>query len=346
MYPALHYIFKKNVSVIIILSLLFFAAKCLTIYTLMGDKSNQRMLNEWVKQCEDLKENELEGFTSALGTKLEEDAINDFSLFVSSFQNVKSVNRLIDFAKNKEGVLPTALPANYMKLLEFYSELERPQIINRAILDDYFELQKYSTVILIATMVTAIFWGQHYELEIYRYVATTPKGKKYDQTIRKALFFISCFFLLINELIDLFFSEILHNLQTLKASIQSYSAFCHAQNNTSILMCFGIMFIGKVITVFCVCTCFELIARKKKNMKDTLLNCICVLLMIFFIKQGMTNTGYFSVVQIGVVDWKETIAKSIQMIGIHVSTLELGFYLNCLTGIMFGMLHYVKIHRS
>ena len=94
----------------------------------MKDKDNQSELNEWVKQCSNMEDDEIEIFISSLSTELsenfdvEEDVINNFTQFVSSFENVKSINRLIDFAENKEGVLPTALPNNYMKSLHFYKD--------------------------------------------------------------------------------------------------------------------------------------------------------------------------------------------------------------------------------
>ena len=318
----------------------------------MKDKDNQSELNEWVKQCSNMKDDEIEIFISSLSTELSEnidvegDVLNNFAQFVSSFENVKSINRLIDFAENKEGVLPTALPNNYMKLLHFYKDLEKPQIINKTILDNYFELQTYNTVVLIVIMLTAIFWGQHYEIETYKYVITTPNGKKYNQTIRTVLYVISYLFLFINELIDLSYSGIMKNPQILLASMQSYSAFNYAQNSINIQMCFVIMFISKIITVFCVCTCVELIARNKKNTRDTIINCFCILFIIFFVKQGMTNTGYFSLVQIGIVDWKETIAKSVQIMERNVSTLVLGVVLSFVIGGMLGVLHCLKIHNE
>ena len=352
MCSALHYIFKKNVLIVFIILLLFLATKFFTVYNLMKDKDNQSELNEWVKQCSNMEDDEIEIFISSLSTELsenfdvEEDVINNFTQFVSSFENVKSINRLIDFAENKEGVVPTALPNNYMKLLHFYKDLEKPQIINKTILDNYFELQTYNTVVLIVIMLTAIFWGQHYEIETYKYVITTPKGKKYNQTIRTVLLVVSYLFLFINEIIDLYYSGIIKNPQIFPASMQSYSAFNYAQDSINIQMCFAIMYISKIITVFCVCTCVELVARSKKNMRDTLINCFCILLIIFFVKQGMTNTGYFSFVQIGLVDWKETIAKSVQIMERNVSTLVLGVVLSFATGGILGGLITIKSSKK
>ncbi len=254
----------------------------------------------------------------------------------------------IDFAQNKEGILPGAQPSHYLELLDFYGDLERPSLLDGRLLERYFALQELNLPVLAAAALAAVYWGRHYELDLYKYTRTTKKGGSYQRTVRLVIFTVSYGILFVNEGLDFLLSGLAGSPQLLKASAQSWEQFAFTQDNATVLECLAVIFIGKLATVFLVCLCVELLARRKKNRKDTIINVVCVLLALFFICQALKTTPYVSLFQIGIVNWQDIIEGSVKLLPLKLSTLRAGCLISCAVGLMagiVGMVHGRKIRE-
>lgn len=343
MKAALNYIFKKNFWIILILIILYCGTKVLTIYGIESERKDYKHLKSWVEQCKDLSSEQIDVFVADLSEKIygtqerENMLVVELSAFVASYHHTQSINRLIDFAKYGEGILPTTLPANYMKMQDFYENLSRPQIIDKSILDYYFELQRYNIVIFVVIFLAAFIWGQHYESGVYKYVNTTPHGKYYYKTVRFLMFAICNIFLIGNEFFDLIYSGLLSDSNILQASIQSYNVFKYAQNDTTIANCLILSLISKFTSTFLICICVELIAKYKQDMKDTIVSSFLIIIVIFMMNQAFRETEAYSMIQMGIVNWRDIVEKSICIIELHLSTLELGCIINCLMAVVVGL---------
>lgn len=328
MKSALYYIFKKNAIILLILTVCFVGIK-FGIVNSIGGGENQQQLDNWVLQCENKDQNQIEEFANKLSAELMTDSKADkskliqFSEFYKSFANAKEVNNLIDFAKNSEGTLPVKLPYDYMNRLDFYKQLNSPQVINEGYLDTYFELQQYSVVIFVAIFIVSFLLGKHYESEIYKYTLTTKNGKRYNTTLSGSVITICCLLLVVNEIFDLLYSGILNNRLLLNASVQSYSAFSYSQINAKIADVLWPVFFSKLFNLLIFCCITQFVAQKKKNVKDTIVLSFGILLMCFLINRALNGAAY-SLFQIGIVDWKIAVKNSVLMLSNGISSLSLG----------------------
>lgn len=347
MSAALYNVYKKNMIFIIVAVVVFMVVKGIAIDNVSGQKKKQDALELWVSQCADMSEDELKEFVSDIKNKVltdkeSKELINEFNRFNRSYENADTINRLIYFAEHKEGFLPIVLPANYLELLDFYKNLNAPQVINEEPLDIYFKLQSYDIVIFLVVFLMAIFFGQHYELEIYKYTQITRSGRVYNRTIRISIFAMSYLFLFANELIDVLYSGLLLNSHLLNASVQSYSDFAYAQINAQMKGCLMLSLFSKVVGMFIVCTCFEWIARKKKSMKNTIIYSACAIMAIFFLGQALSDSSYYSLLQIGIVDWRKIIEGTRQYVSLGISSLELGCIVTLAVGVTVTVLSYKR----
>ena len=337
MRAAINHIYKKHWYYFLILLVAFIGIKTLSAGSLGRPGVAKTELDTWVSDCEDMDGSEIEVYLSELqdtyysSQYTSSEAIREVSEFSHSFQNMKSVTQLMEFSEAKEGSLPKSLPANYMELLDFYKELKSPSVINESKLDIYFELQKFSMVVVFVVLLSAFFFGRHYETDVYKFADTTKYGRKYNRAIRGSVLSISCLVLLLNELFDLLYSGLLLNRNILMASLQSYQTFANTQINGCIWQVLVLMMVSKLAGVLLVCQCVELFVRWRKNTKDTLVLSFCGLLLFYFVSKSLADTGVGAIVQVGLLDWQAMIGKSVLLLPVQVTALEIGCVVMCMS---------------
>ena len=340
---ALYDVFRKNIGLLLVLCGVFAAVKIFTFQSLEVPKGNHEYMEDWLSRCRGKNGEELEAVVSEIrreyltGSVGDQGRADDYAAFNTAYDSLSRINSLIDFAKEKEGNLPAVLPFHYLELLDFYGELERPALIDGRNLERYFALQEANLPVLAAAALAALYWGRHYELEIYKYAGTTKKGGLYQRTVRFTIYAMSFVILFLNEALDLAGSGLAGSPGLLHASVQSWAEFSRNQDNATILECLGVSFVGKAATIFLVCFCVELLARRKKNRKDTVIHVVCILLALFFISQALKSTPYVSLLQIGIVDWQEVIGGSLRALPLNLSTLQAGCLISVAAGIIIGI---------
>lgn len=330
MKAALHRIFRKNLLLLLVIISVFIGVKCLTAHSIVKQQDAISLLNSWVEQCLTYNDAELESFIQNSASQLAENKDGAQSVkaarsaFFTSYSNRKELQKLISFAQNREGILPYSLPDNYLQLLDFYSGMNTPQIINEIPLDVYFTLQKSNVIPLLVLLLSVILWGTHYEAEIYKYAVTAKHGKTYCQTTRWTLLLLSLLLLSANELFDLAYSQLLTSKNLLSASVQSYTDFSDVQMNCSIKTAFVIMWCSKVLNVICLVMLSEYIAQKKKNLKDAAVYTALSVIAVLFLKNALLNTPYYAIIQLGYVDWKQLIQETVVLLPTRIPSLLLG----------------------
>lgn len=330
MKAALSRVFKKNLLIVLALIAAFAIFKHVTARSTGLHQDQLGYLDGWLEECAGMDDDQIEDFIDALGVEIGEDknlkkeTADDSDALFSTFMNRKEWQKLISFAQNKEGVLPVALPPNYLELLDFYAELETPELINEQPLNNYYELQQFNFVPILVLLLTAIFWGMHYESEIYKYTGTTVHGKAYSRTLRRALILFSLGLLITNEVFDLAYSGLLQYPKLWSFPMQSYSEFFNNQIDATIGILVLLPLISKALNVLILCQAVEFLARWKRNLKDTIIGAFLLLLALIFLGKSLDGGPFYSALQIGSVDWK-MVPQKIQMImPLRVSSLYVG----------------------
>ena len=329
MKAVLYRVFRKNLLLLLAVAGVFVGAKGLTAYSIAEQKPVMLLLDAWVEQCLSYDDAELEAFIEEAGGQDETEKAA-CSAFFASYSNRKEVQKLISFAQKHEGVLPYSLPDNYMQLLDFYSSMNTPQVINELPLEMYFDLQAYSIVPILVIILNIVFWGNYYEAEIYKHAITAKCGRSYHRTIRWTLLFLSIGLFFADELFDLVCSQLLITNNLFSASVQSYKEFCGVQMNCSIGMIFVAMWCGKVLNVICLVLFSECFARNKKNLKDAAVYAMLLVIALLFLKNALLNTPCYSVIQIGYVDWKQTLRDTVLLLPGGIPSMVLGITLSAI----------------
>lgn len=333
MKAALHRIFWKNLMLLLILALVFVGFKCITVKNSELLRKDYEYLDIWALECMSMTDDDLTSYINTLVQRLDDDktfrmtAEWDVQEILISFGNRKDMQRLISFAHTGEGVLPTGLPPNYLKLQDFYKHLEVPSIINEQPLDLYFSYQRESVVPILVLILGAVFWGTHFETEIYKYTRTTSTGKHYSRTMTVTLMLIGVLFFCANELFDLWRSGLLERRYIWKSSIQSYSPFSNTQINANIGTVLCMAMLSKLLGVHILSRIVCLIARYKKSVKTTSVWAFLLLIALLFLGKAIENTQIYPLLQIGIIDWKQLITNTTILLPLNVAALPIGLVL-------------------
>ena len=347
---ALHRIFRKKLLLWICLLFLFGALKIFSAFLANEYYPQYNHIDIWLKDCRTVSEEELDGYVSQLAQQVNSDEQHlkvvgrDFYAFLESYENRVFVQNLINFAKNGEGALGTGIPDNFGNLQDFYRELDAPAVINEQPLDQYFFLQSISIVPIIVLLLCAIIWGEHFEQGIYRVTESTPNGETYYKTYNVVLLSLGLCFLIFNELFDLWQSGLLENEYIWKSPVQSYGCFRYVQLHCSIGVIWAISFTSKLIGVFTLCLVGLLIAKWKKSVKDSVVWIMLLLIAFLFLGKALENTGIYSVMQLGIINWQDLIRNATILLPLPLNTLVLGLII---TFLITAMLYcYVTFKRS
>lgn len=340
MKAALRRIFWKNLLLLLAVVVAFVGFKYLTVKNAELLKRDCLYLDSWAVQCADKTDDELTVFVDTLAQKLDSDkafrerAEWDTQKLLSSYTNRKETQRLISFAQTGEGVLPAGLPPNYLKLLDFYQQLDSPAVINTQPLDLYFAYQSENVVPVLVLILGAILWGVHFETEIYKYALTTKSGKTYSRTLAVTLILMGMLLFCSNELFDLWRSGLLEHSYIWESPVQSYSYFSNVQMNTSIGTVLLLVLCSKLLGLFILSHAAWLIARWKKSVKSTVIWVFLLLIILLFLGKAIENTQCYPLVQIGMVDWKQLIISTTILLPTGVAALPAGLVLTAVVEII------------
>lgn len=340
MTAALKRIFKKNLLFLLAVLVLFAGAKLMTARVARDSVMELSRIDNWAIELLGKDNGAIEEFADNISQEIGEDTetrreiANDFQKLNTSYVSRKKVQMLISFAHTLEGALPTSLPANYLELMDFYKKLETPAVINEQPLDIYFKLQQASIVPLIVLLLGAVFWGVHYESEIYKLTGTVKQGKAYNRTMKTTLTVLSMAVLAGNELFDLFCSGLLERPYLWKVSLQSYSAFSYTQMEMSLGMALVLCMVSKLLGVLILTQAAQRIAQWRRNLKDTVIFVIFMLLILLLAGAALQNTAFYPLLQVGSVDWKEIIKATVIFRPLNTAAFPIGIGIAAVTAIL------------
>ena len=321
-------IFCKNRWVVILIIFTFVSLKVQSTKQVEQYYPSQRLLATLVDQCTGMDKDQLDDWLLVLTEEYAEKDVDEFkrakSELMSSISNVEKVKRLISFAQEREGTLPTILPANYIQLLDFYAKLKMPRIINELPLERYFFLQSGNIVPIFALSFALIYWSMYYESDIYKYVKVTKNGRVYTKAYSRIVLGMAFSLLTVNELFDLFWSGMILKPSLFSASIQSYHVFADSQINGNIFYLFVLMWISKYFGIWLIVIIGEAIASMSKNLKEATLVSLFMMMAILFLGEYLEKTALYSVLQIGYLDWKKVIETSQILLPFSVSSFVVG----------------------
>jgi hypothetical protein len=348
MKPALHRIFLKNWAILLVVFALFGLYKYSAANR--GPMAHQH-LDQWVQQCAGAPDEAIEALAEEISAKMVEDenyaeaVSEDFKEFTNSYGNRRTVSGWIAFARDGQGA-GGSLPANMTRFPEFYAGLEQPWIMNGEYLDLYAELQELDVVSILVVLLSIVFWGMHYEMEIYRFTDTVRDGRVYAGTLRTVLLVISLVMLIINEFVDLNRSGLLDHDLFWKTPVQSYTPMRNCGLNATMLEAFTLMWIGKVINTVLLCAAAELVARRCKSVKDSTVAMFIVLLGLMFLGKAFYGSDWFSLIQLGAVEWIPILQKTGLLWSASFHTAALGLALLCLITILAVLIQWTPPCRG
>lgn len=291
-------------------------------------------IDHWVADCAGLDGKAVEAYILSVYGSADKESegfaalSNGISAFNSGLLNRTDVERLIAFAKNKEGILPADVPGNYTEVLNFYAELDAPSIINGQPLDIYFALQKGNFVPILVLLLCLMMWGPHFEAAIYRLAGVAFQGRRYHRSLQHIIMGLSLGMLFANELFDLIFSGMLHKGILWSATIQSYPAFRECQMNCTIGQGFVFMWCSKIAGILILCYLAEYIAQWKKNIKDAAVYTLFVVIALQFFGKVLSGSMWQPVLQVGIVDWKQIFVRCTILIPGFIPSTVLGGTIN------------------
>lgn len=332
MNAALYRVFRKNSLVLLALVSLFIAAKWIAAATVVAPDLGD--IDRWVADCSGLSCEEVEAYILAVydseNKELEDSSAltNGFSAFNSALLNRTDLERLISFAKNKEGILPADVPGNYSEVLDFYTALDAPSIINYQPLDVYFSLQDSNIVPVLVLLLTIMVWGPHFEAEIYRCTGVAYQGKQYHNSLRIISIVLGLVLLLSNEVFDIVFSCVLRQSTLWSATIQSYPAFRECQLSCTIGQGFVFMWCSKIMGVLILCFLAEYVAQWKKTLKDAAVYTLFIVIALQFFGRVLSGSMWQPILQVGIMDWKEVFVQCTILIPGSIPSTVLGGTIN------------------
>lgn len=347
MWAAWYHIVKKNGWLLILFLLLFCGAKYRSVQGVQNMHDRQLpSLQKWLEECTDMEAEERAIFIEELATTVYTGEIEDggrsYTELYKTYRNAQTVENFIRFAREGKGESLASMPVNYLDILDFYKELTPPTMIDEGPLRVYWSLQNNSIVFILVIFLCAVFFGQYYETGLYQYAAVTAEGRSYRKTFQSVLLGICLLFLIGNELFDGLYSGILTDSRIWQASLQSYSAFYGAEINVSIGTCFLLLCISKVAGTVMLYQLACLIAGWKKNVKDTLIACVFVVLLLFFAGQS-----FGTYVQVGCVNWETVIKGTLRQPGALLSSLSIGILLTVGgTVAVWGLSYWVRRRKN
>lgn len=324
---AAYRIFCKNFFVLLAIIFVFLAGKLLSVKSAVAYDLDQKTLNNWAEQCVSYDDDAIRSFINQSAETLAnaDRAVKAAqSAFSSSFSNRLEIQKLISFARNGEGQLPYTLPNNYMELLPFYQKLNTPIVINEIPYDIYFQLQSTNIVPVLVLVIGSVFWGIHYEAEIYKFTSAVKYGRKYIRSFRLILWLCSMALLFSNEVIDLTVSGLLETGYLWEASLQSYSHFRYSQINCIFSAIYALMCCSKISSITLLCFFAEHLAKKSKTLKDTILFAFATLIVLLFLEKGLQYTPYHGIMQLGCVNWMRILENTVILLPTQLSSVVFG----------------------
>lgn len=347
MKPALHRIFLKNWVILLVVFALFGLFK----YSAANrGPMTHKYLDQWVQQCAGASDETVEALAGEISAKMAEDenyaeaVSEDFKLFTKSYGNRRTVSGWIRFARDGQGV--GSVPNNLERFPEFYAALQQPWILNEAYLDLYAELQELDVVSILVVLLSIVFWGMHYEMEIYRFTDTVRDGRAYAGTLRTVLLVLSLVMLVINEITDLNRSGLLDHDLFWKTSVQSYTPMRNCGLNATMLEAFTLMWIGKVINTVLLCALSELVARRCKSVKDSTITMFILLLGLMFLGKAFYGSEWLPLIQMGAVEWIPLLQKAGLLWSASFHTAALGLILLCLITCVALLIQWTPPYRG
>ena len=190
----------------------------------------------------------------------------------------------------------------------------------------------------------SVFWGVHYEAEIYKYTNTVKYGKRYIITCRMILWLISMTLLIANESIDLMVSDLAETEYLWTVTLQSHSYFRYSQINCTFGSMYALMCCSKVCSITLMCFVAEYLAKKLKTLKDTVLFGLSALIVLLFVEKGLQSTMYHGVVQLGCVDWLKIIGNTVILLPTKIPSVVLGVIVTVGAVCCWGLLSFYKNH--
>lgn len=341
MKAALYRIFCKGAPMLLALLMLFVAMKWYAVASISAPDLGD--IDHWVADCAGLDGKAVEAYILSVYGSADKESegfaalSNGISAFNSGLLNRTDVERLISFAKNKEGILPADVPGNYTEVLDFYAELDAPSIINGQPLDIYFALQEGNFVPILVLFLCLMMWGPHFEAEIYRCTGVACQGRRYHRSLRHIIMGLGLGMLLANELFDLLFSGMLHKGMLWSATIQSYPAFRECQMNGTIGQGFVFMWCSKIAGVLILCWLAEYIAQWKKTLKDAAVYTLFIVIALQFFGRVLSSSMWQPLLQVGIVDWKQIFARCTILSPDSISSAVLGGVVNGCLLLYLGM---------
>lgn len=330
MKAALYRIFRKNLFLLLAVATIFLGLKYLTVKDAEIWLRDYPYLDGWVMACADLNSEEVDAYVESLTQQISSDTgllkrtEYDAQEFLNSYHNRKEVQLQISFARTGQGQLPSGIPENFPDVLHFYRELEAPHIINKQPLDLYFAYQAHNIVPILSLILSAIIWGMHFESEIYKYTETTKSGKHYSNTVNMTLMTLGILLVTVNEWFDLWRSGLLARPYLWSSPIQSYTYFSNVQMKCSIGTVLIMNLCSKLLGVLILNHAAWLIAKLYRSLKNTLVCSFLLLIVLLFLGKAIENTDFHPLLQIGIVDWQELIAKNRLLLPLNITALPLG----------------------
>ena len=315
-------IFRKKILLWIIIVTLFLAVKIGSAFLVDKQYPEFQYLDTWITDCQGL-DADLAGEIGADKQRQREES-HDLSALIKSYENRLFIQNLVSFAQKGEGVLSAKIPHNFEKLLDFYKTLDTPSIINEQPLNRFFGMQRVNIIPLVVLLLTAFFWGEFYESGIYKLTASMKEGNRYTIATHILLAGTGLLLLLINELIDLWYSGVFHYPYIWDCPIQSYHIFRYAQMNATLGTTLLLSFIGKFFGTLVLCHCGMLIARWKQTVKDSVVYAVILIVLLFFVGKALENTDLRSVQQLGIVDWQSILRSTTIILPLQANTLTIG----------------------
>ena len=352
MKAALNRIFKKNLLILLALLAVLAGTKYSTIQARSSNFQRTQFFDEWSRAVAGMNDEEVDAFIDDLYIKLEEEEDraylsqleNDLHAFTSAITHQRDSRMLISFAQKLEGKLPIdSTPVNYVELLDYYAALDDPGLLPNDPVEMYFRLQDDSVVPVVVLFLSAVIWGVHYESEIYRYTGTTLHGRRYSSTTRAALLLIAVGVVLFNDLFDLWYSGILQSPDIWGINPMNHSRFGNYQMDLGLGGLLAVLLASKVLGALILCHVAECIARWKKNLKDTMIYSVMVLIALLLLGRIVKGNEWMPLLQIGMVNWYSMVAKIQIILPLGITALPLGLALNVLLeGTMVGLVLYAN----
>ena len=329
MKSALYHIFWKNLLIVVAVVVCFCYIKDST-RPVITDPESEELLDQWIAETEGMtpeecdiyvqEKNNLVMTDQRLGAKY----VNAFRELSETHQNTEKLQEYINFARNGEGVLTSAIPYKFIENLDFYKDVTPASMINDNPLSRYLNSQSGSVLLILSVLMFAVFMGQHYEAEIHRLSGVMKHGAAYHRSIRLILIAISFVLFAANEIFDLYVSGMFDHSYIFSASLQSYKAYITVSMDITIGQAILMIIAVKALTLLFFCFGAELAAKYSKSVKNAVISSAVCFMAFTFIDMTISGFTYSSLWGIRATDPKALISDSVRIPSLGVSTATLG----------------------